>query len=313
MDKVFIIDDSLLNIQLIKEILQTDYQIESCSDSENFIDSVTCFNPDLIILDVLMPHKDGFLICKELKENETLKNIPIIFITSKNFIDDKLKGFSCGAQDYISRPFYAKEVVERVRVHIELKKSREESEHCLIHLEEKNKRLLELTKIDFLTGVSNRRYILERIKEEILRSTENKKIFSLAICDIDHFKNVNDSYGHEVGDIILKDLAQEIKKNLKSEDILARWGGEEFLILLPDKGLTEAYDSVEFIRKKISQYSCKYKQINIIKTITIGVTEFDLNESIEVNINNADAVMYLGKKTGRNRVEVYRNQELSHG
>lgn len=305
MNKILIIDDTESNIAMIKEILGNIYEIKAISDSKEITEEAIVFKPDLILLDVLMPHKTGYEICKELKLNYLLKKIPIIFITSKNGIDDKLKGFLAGAQDYISIPFYAKEVLERIKVHIDLKKSREKLEHYLTLLEEKNQRLLELSKIDYLTEVANRRYIIERIKEERLRSINHNKKFVLALCDIDHFKEVNDSYGHEIGDIVLKGLAQAIKAKLKKEDVLARWGGEEFLILMPDIDLHEAKQVVENIRENISLFKIKHKGFKIIKTVTIGLVEFDLNYSIEENINNADKVLYKGKRSGRNRVEVY--------
>lgn len=303
MNKILIIDDSLLNIQMLQEILSSEYLVSTCSSTTEILEQISRNTPDLILLDVLMPEKDGYQICTELKSNKFSKDIPVIFITAKSGIDDKIKGLSLGAQDYITRPFYAKEVLERIKVHLSLKKSKERLEHYLRLLEEKNQRLLELSKVDFLTEVANRRYIIERIKEERLRAIEHNKTFFLALCDIDFFKEINDNFGHEVGDLVLKEMASEIKKKINKEDLLARWGGEEFLILFPETSLKETKNILENLRSHVENFSISEK--GIVRTLTIGLTEFNLNFSIEDNINNADKVLYKGKRSGRNRIEVY--------
>lgn len=303
MNKILIIDDSLLNIQMLHEILSSEYLVSTCSSTREISEQIGKNTPDLILLDVLMPEKDGYQICSELKSNNLSKDIPVIFITAKSGIDDKIKGLSLGAQDYITRPFYAKEVLERIKVHLSLKKSKERLEHYLKLLEEKNQRLLELSKVDFLTEVANRRYIIERIKEERLRAIEHNKTFFLALCDIDFFKEINDNFGHEVGDLVLKEMASEIKKKINKEDLLARWGGEEFLILFPETSLKETKNILENLRNHVANFSISEK--GIVRTLTIGLTEFNLNFSIEDNINNADKVLYKGKRSGRNRIEVY--------
>jgi len=174
-----------------------------------------------------------------------------------------------------------------------------------ISLEKANKKLNELSRKDPLTGVSNRRGILEKIEYEKIRFERNKNTFCLVMGDIDHFKSVNDTYGHECGDYILIELVNTIISGLRKQDVVSRWGGEEFIILLPETQLTGGEVAAEKIRRKIAQNKFVYQDKTIPITITFGVSEFALDKTIEDCVKEADTALYKGKKQGRNRVEVF--------
>ncbi|MFN2340859.1 MAG: diguanylate cyclase [Halanaerobium sp.] len=165
---------------------------------------------------------------------------------------------------------------------------------------EKNKALEKMSRTDNLTKLPNRRHILEKINEEIVRQKRHHNPFSIIMGDIDHFKKFNDTYGHKIGDQVLEKVASLIKEEKREEDFAARWGGEEFLILLPETNIEQAYVTGERIRKEIMnmEYKANNKQLKI--TLTFGITEYDLDLSIEENINRADKALYQGKKQGRN-------------
>jgi len=182
-----------------------------------------------------------------------------------------------------------------------------------IRLEKTNKQFEELSRKDPLTSISNRRDILEKIFYESIRVERNQKTFSLAICDIDHFKSVNDKYGHECGDYILKKIADTIVSSLRKQDIVARWGGEEFILLLPETNLEGGGIVAEKVRKTISQYEFRYNNKIILISITFGVSEYSIDKSIDGCIKEADKALYRGKNNGRNRVEMFDPQDILIG
>ena len=182
-----------------------------------------------------------------------------------------------------------------------------------IRLEKTNKQLEELSRKDSLTSIPNRRDILDKIFYETIRVERNKKTFSLIMCDIDHFKSVNDKHGHECGDYILKKIADTIVSNLRKQDIVARWGGEEFILLLPETNLEGGRIAAEKIRIIISNYEFKYNNKIILINLTFGVSEYSIDKSIDSCIKEADKALYHGKNNGRNRVEVFNPKDILVG
>ncbi len=182
-----------------------------------------------------------------------------------------------------------------------------------IKLEKANKQLDELSRIDPLTSISNRRDILEKIEYETLRFERNKKVFSLVMGDIDNFKAVNDNYGHECGDYVLKALVATIISSLRKQDIVARWGGEEFILLLPETNIEGGRIAAEKVRSNISQNKFFYNKKRIPITITFGVTEYSNGKDVNNCIKEADSALYKGKSKGRNRVEIFKADDILIG
>lgn len=308
MDKILVVDDHIGNIRIIAEMLKNDYVILAANGGLKALKLAEQNLPSLILLDVMMPDLDGFETCKKLKDNFITQDIPVIFITAKNDIEDIVKGFSVGGCDYITKPFNHEELFARISTHIELRKSKELLKKYINDLEEKNDELDRVAKTDYLTGLCNRRFMMERLKEESARVIKSNSPMSLLMCDIDHFKKINDNFGHEFGDYVLKEVTKAISSSLRKYDILSRWGGEEFLILLPEADQSTTLDLAEAVRKTVSDLIIDIEKTKYSVTITIGVAIYDSSLSISDNINNADEALYEGKDTGRNRVVLFNPQ-----
>ena len=295
--KVLIVDDTPANIDILARFLkQNGLDLSVAPDAEIALKVIAKNKPDLILLDVMMPGIDGYQLCEKLKSDDLTKGIPIIFITAKSEVEDLVKGFDVGGVDYIIKPFQQKEVVARVKNQLTTVK--------LIH--EKNKLIEELdsiSRIDPLTGVSNRRDMMEVLENEQFRYERYEKVFCLLMFDIDFFKKVNDQYGHDMGDFVLKKVSAVLKKKCRKVDFLARWGGEEFLIVLPETSLAGGERAAESMRKAIESEKIKFNDHEISVTMSIGVAcqnekEMKLEELLKV----ADERLYKAKDSGRNRV-----------
>lgn len=182
-----------------------------------------------------------------------------------------------------------------------------------IKLEKANKQLEVISRKDPLTSISNRRDILEKTNYEAIRYERNKKAFSLVMGDIDHFKLVNDEHGHDCGDYVLKKIADTIVSSIRKQDIVGRWGGEEFLLLLPETSLEGGRITAEKVRRRIEQSNFDYNDKIINVSITFGVSEYSNDKGVELCIKEADTALYKGKSTGRNRVEVFNPKDILIG
>lgn len=309
MARILVVDDAKLNIKLLEELLSVYYEVFVANNGQKALQQAVEIKPDLILMDVIMPDMSGFTVCRILKNNEATANIPLIFVTSLDNSDEIVKGFEAGGQDYIVKPFNPQELYARVHNHIELKKSREVIAEYATQLEKINvqqKILLNnleiMASIDPLTGVCNRRTAIERINEEISRYKRNSKIFSFLMVDIDNFKSVNDNYGHEIGDLVIKHVVGTIQLHIRTHDSVFRWGGEEFLILLSETDSFAAYIVAEKIRKQIEDSSLDIKCGIISVTVTIGGAEYKPQIDMDANINRADKALYAGKKKCKNCV-----------
>lgn len=316
MEKVLIVDDVPANMRILGELLKEKYEILVANNGSRAVQVAQSKRPDLILMDVMMPEMDGFTACRALKLTDVTANVPVIFITARNQTDDVVKGFESGGVDYITKPFNPSELYARVKTHLELKNLREELarramqlaelnqelQSMNIQLNEANANLLLASWTDPLTGLSNRRHMMERIREEVARLNRTHGSFALCLADIDFFKNINDTLGHDCGDHVLKHLAQIMKATLREQDVLARWGGEEFLVLMPETGLAEAKSAAERLRETVAQAVIHYEGHPISLTMTFGAVAYDEGDGVDGSIRKADAALYTGKNRGRNCV-----------
>ncbi|MDA8441719.1 MAG: diguanylate cyclase [Peptococcaceae bacterium] len=318
MHTILIVDDVPANIKILGELLKGKYEILVANNGNKAVQIARSTLPDLILMDVIMPDIDGIAACNILKQHKETAEIPIIFITAKNETDDIVKGFEAGGVDYITKPFNPSELNARVKTHLELKMSREELKNYAQQLEDLNRKLgftnsqlnsaMEKLHVaamtDPLTGLANRRNITEKIKTEINRFKRTQRMFSFIIADIDFFKTINDAYGHECGDYVLKYIADLMQAEIREQDMLARWGGEEFLFFVPETDLEGAKTIAEKLRAKVERFPILYADNKISLTMTFGVAIFSPTEGMDASIRNADNALYKGKARGRNRVEV---------
>ncbi|MDT8899731.1 diguanylate cyclase [Anaeroselena agilis] len=303
MFRILIVDDSLINLKIISGLLGDKYEVSTASSGQEAILQATETVPDLILLDILMPDMDGLEVCRFLKRQSATAEIPIIFITVVSEPKDIVRAFEAGGQDYITKPFSALELCARMKTHLELKQSREELKTYARQLEAKNLELkealarLEISAItDFLTNLPNRRYMLQKIQEEIARIKRAKSAMTLILLDVDNFKDINDSVGHDCGDAVLKGIADIMRRTVREQDIVTRWGGDEFLFLLPDTDFAGGQVVGEKIRQAIGASTVPYCGKLFSVSVSFGVAQYDVELDIDANIKRADEALYRQKK-----------------
>lgn len=286
---VMIVDDTRPNVIVLQRALtNTGYNISVAFDGESALDLIPKLKPDLILLDVMMPGMNGFEVCKRLKEDPEVSDIPVIFITAMGMPKDVLTGFEAGAVDYITKPFNLQEVCVRVKTHLTLSAA--------------IKKLVQDSETDSLTGLLNRRTLLKKMENEAMRFKRNQKPFSLLFADIDFFKKINDTYGHAAGDDILINISNLLNTETREVDQVGRWGGEEFLLLLPETNIEGAVLHGNKIRELISAKPIIYDGQEIPITMSFGVSEYTEDINIEKTIDQADQRLYIAKNSGRNKV-----------
>lgn len=313
---VLIVDDNSQNLQVLADILEScGYETGFAMSGKQALDYIKLEKPDLILLDVMMPDMDGYETCAILKRDPEYSEIPIIFLTAKVETEDIVKGFQVGGLDYIAKPFNSLELKSRVKTHLELKGSQDELRESFDELREaknlieiQNEKLNEvmkqleiLSKIDPLTELYNRRSMIEEMESEEKNCQDNCS-FTIVMGDIDFFKTVNDTYGHDCGDSVLKDISKVIKLVIRKQDSVARWGGEEFLILFKDYNADNAKELTERIRKAVSTHDFNFNNSKINITMTFGISQYTEGDTLDEVIKRADNALYEGKKAGRNTV-----------
>jgi len=301
--KILIVDDSKLIRSLLKTTLESELNciIDEAKDGEEALFRAKLGGHDLIILDIFLPDVLGINLINQLIDIEK-DWVPIIMITSaedKNLLKEALEK---GAIDYIRKPFDDVEILARVKAALRTKKLYND-------LKEANEALKEMAITDDLTKLYNRRYVMSILGIEFRRSKRYKTPLSIIIGDIDRFKNINDRFGHLMGDEVLKNCARIIKENIREIDIAGRYGGEEFLVILPNTPLDGAVIVAERLRCKVSQYSievpCEEKPIRI--TMSFGVCSYPEAkiETEEDMLKAADEALYISKQESRNQTTFY--------
>jgi diguanylate cyclase (GGDEF)-like protein len=321
---VLAVDDNPLNLQVLASIIEElGYECILAMSGEEAFKALTVDNPDLILLDIMMPGMDGYEVCETIKKDPKLIDIPVIFLTAKADGEDIIKGFSVGGADYVLKPFNSSELKMRIKTHVELKRSKDKLNlvnteldntnsdllKALEAVKQKNEQLddvlveLKLTSItDPLTGLSNRRHIMEELEKVVASYKRYKNVFSLIIADIDFFKKVNDTYGHDCGDYVLQQVSKIFKQCLRKQDTLSRWGGEEFLLLIPHTDANGAIKLAERMRLLIDKNILSYCGHDFSITVTFGVSSYIKDEKFDETIKRADSALYSGKESGRNCV-----------
>ncbi|MBF0100805.1 MAG: diguanylate cyclase [Desulfobacterales bacterium] len=323
---ILVVDDYPSNLRvLIDSLKDLGWKTLVARNGEGALRQAEIARPDIILLDVMMPGIDGFETCRRLKENEAFHHVPVIFMTALSDTINKVRGFEVGGVDYITKPFDSVELIARVKVHIELKYAREALQISNQNLQEINQKLIAyqkeliayqqkleiMARIDPLTRLSNRRDIIDRFNQEINRLSRNKNLLSILLCDIDHFKNINDTYGHDCGDYVLVTIANIIRSMSRTQDHVARWGGEEFLLILTETNIQGAHIFSERIREAIITYQFIYQNHQFFVTLTSGVSQYGLmSHDLDTCIKNADLALYEGKRKGRNQSVMFKTEML---
>ncbi|MBD2692245.1 diguanylate cyclase [Anabaena catenula] len=301
---ILVVDDVKLNLQVIANILdKVGYEYTLVSNGNQALERAKSARPDLILLDLMMPEMDGLEVCEQIQNNPELSEIPIIFISASKQQDHLLQAFEKGAVDYITKPFYAAELLARVRMHLELKYSRQELKKLLHEQGELVKKLETLANTDPLTGVWNRRYLLMIAEQEIKRSQRYYLSFAVLLIDIDYFKRINDTFGHSIGDEVIIFMTKTVLSYLRQVDSFGRFGGEEFVVLLPETNINAAIIVAERIRENINNQYIFVGEKKVSITVSIGIASYNsADKTIDTIIQRADKALYQAKNQGRNRV-----------
>ncbi|MBF0459937.1 MAG: EAL domain-containing protein [Magnetococcales bacterium] len=301
---ILIVDDVPDNIRLLGSILDGEYQVMFATGGQEAMVCAVAELPDLILLDVMMPGIDGFTVCAWLRDNEHTSNIPVIIVTAMHDIDAETRGFASGAVDFLTKPVNPPAVRARITAQLALKRQREE-------LEKANAQLRELAEFDVLTGLPNRKLFQDRLQQAVVMGERNQGIFALMFVDLDRFKWVNDTLGHDAGDTLLIEVAQRMKSVVRKSDTVARLGGDEFTVILTDM----QHDSMaELVAHKILEqlatpFTLKGQEIAISGSVGIALFPGDGTTTLELT-KNADSAMYQAKEAGRNTFRFF-SQELN--
>jgi diguanylate cyclase (GGDEF)-like protein len=277
--RVLVVDDQPANVRVMGEVLRDHYDVYFATTGAKALEVALVNEVDLILLDVVLPDLDGFEVCARLKSDDRTKDIPVIFVTAREEVSDEARGFDAGGVDYITKPIRPPVVIARVRNHLELKHARD---------------LLEsLASIDGLTGIANRRRFDDCLEREWKRCARDGTPFSLALADVDHFKQYNDVHGHARGDDCLRTLARSLASlTRRPADLAARYGGEEFGLIFPG---TEAHGMCALMRDLVERAPVSVSAGAV--TLVPG-----LDDSPQFALTTADELLYEAKANGRGQI-----------
>jgi two-component system cell cycle response regulator len=312
--KILVVDDHEDNIELLRARLEArGYEVIGANDGQAALDQVDKECPDLILLDVMMPRMDGMEVVRRLKANQNLPFIPVIMQTALDSTENKVEGLDAGADDYITKPINFAELEARVNSLLRIKALQSALAARERELSDLNDRLRQISLTDGLTQIENRRSLEERLHDMWQHSVRLHEPIAVVMCDIDKFKNVNDTYGHQAGDSVLKEFAQLLKAEAREIDRVGRYGGEEFLLILPGTVLDAAVTFAERLREKVEKHTFSYAGGTLVRTMSCGVaaSPHPKVKDQEALLRAADDALYVAKETGRNRVIRFDGNEFN--
>lgn len=290
--KILLVDDNITVIKIVAYFLEIEgFEVFPISDSSSALLMAREIMPDVILLDIVMPEPDGFKVCKLLKEDRDLKEIPVIILTAETDSRDLKAAMETGAMDYIRKPVDRTELTARVNSACRIKQYED--------------RLKEMAQRDSLTGLYNHGALIGQFGKEYDKQAQNGGNIAFIMVDVDFFKKVNDTYGHMVGDRILKEISCILSWSVDASATVSRYGGEEFGIIMPGMASRPVGRLCEEIRKNIEEYRFPIdddKFINV--TVSMGFCSMSASKDIDADIiiKKADDALYKAKADGRNRV-----------
>ncbi|MBU3914509.1 diguanylate cyclase [bacterium] len=288
--RLLIVDDEANIIKSYKRMFfDSPYEIEYAESGEEAIEKAPVFKPHIVLLDIMMPGINGYRVCETILKNPDTSDAEIIFISANIASPDRMKAYHLGADDFIAKPINPEELLSKIAAKIRRRKS-----------------YLTEAMIDPLTGLGNRRYFDRSLEQYIKMSNLYDRPLALAIIDIDFFKKVNDTYGHDIGDFVLKSLSTILKQSLREKDTITRIGGEEFVMLMPGIGQDVVIEVLDRLRAKIEKSPFHHPdgKLRLYITVSIGVALFFVDAIDKDSLFKiADNNLYRAKNNGRNRVE----------
>ena len=305
-EKILCVEDSPTQAAHIKNILTTQgYQVEVAADGYQSLALARDMKPDLVVLDIMLPDIDGYSVCRKLR-SQSVSYIPVLMLSARQEVEDRLDGLEVGADDYLPKPFDARELLARVKSLLRIKRLNDDLQERLTEAQESFNVWRRVAVTDHLTGLYNRHYLQKMLQEEVAVAARYGNPLSCIMLDIDHFRNFNNQYGHLVGDEVLRGLAAILGRGSRKSDVIARYGGEEFVLLLPMTDLAAAANTARRLCRDVAATPLASEAGNLRVTISLGVAGLpdpDVNTPLKL-IAKADSALYQAKAMGRNRVVV---------
>ena len=330
---ILYIEDNAENRLLIRRVLEAEgYDVVEATDGLSGIRQAQATRPQLILMDIMMPGLDGREVTTRLRALPFLERTPIIALTASVVKGDRERAVAAGCDGYLQKPIDVDRLPSQILDFLQGKRERlspadevqylrehnkrlaerlEQKAERLTDISEANKRLASISLTDELTGLPNRRYLNRRLREELAMARRFKSPLSCLMIDLDHFKAINDTQGHQAGDALLRALAERLQTGKREYDVVGRYGGEEFLILLPQVGAEAALELAERVRTEVAKTALKDDLGRPARvTISLGISTFDGLEHLseEELIRRADEALYRAKDLGRNRSVVFTPQ-----
>jgi two-component system, cell cycle response regulator len=291
---VLVIEDHPDQRDLLAIVLQREgYRVVTAANGVEALEKLQQETIHIALSDIMMPKMDGFELINKIRTNPELKNLYVILITARIQEGDRVRGLDLGADDYITKPFSFSELLARVRVGSRVVQYQQHLEHQ--------------TQVDSLTGLYNRRAFEKKVWDEFERAKRYQHRLSLLILDIDNFKSINDTYGHHGGDAALKQISECLKSKTRQSDFPCRYGGEEFVLILPETDQESAFQVAEKIREEIRTSTFSSNNQDFSLTVSIGISSISAKRYLDWNemMHDADLALYSAKHNGKNRAEVF--------
>jgi len=298
---ILVVDDEPVNLTLLsKRLEQRGYQVSTAESAEQALAVIKADRPDVMLLDIFMPKVSGVDLLRTLRESEATKALPVILVSALGDTSHIVRGLAEGANDYVTKPVNQPILVARIEALLR-------SSAMVRRLEVQTEILSRLAAYDELTGVYNRRSLFHALENEVSRSGRYGRDLSVLLLDIDHFKSVNDEYGHSSGDVVLRAVAQRAFESLRSCDTLCRYGGEEFCAILPETNATGGVRAAERVRMAVERAPFLVNEKSLSMSVSIGIAAWKGSRGANVPdlLVAADRALYVAKNAGRNRVHLY--------
>ncbi len=281
--RILVVDDHAVNVILLAEWLAREhYVVSTAADGFEALAIIEAEEPDIVLLDVMMPELDGFEVCRRIKSDPATEHIPVIMVTALVDVGELVRGFEAGADDFITKPFKGLELMARVRLQL------------------RRKRDYERTWVDRLTGAFNLHYLEAHAPRLAARCRVARKPIAVLMIDVDHFKRINDEHGHAAGNDVLKEIVKRITSALRPSDLVARMGGEEFGVVMPETDPDAALQIAERLRRRVGDRPIE--DVTVTVSVGVAVVQPEAEEELDAALRRADAALYLAKGAGRNCV-----------
>jgi two-component system cell cycle response regulator len=315
--KILVVDDSKTQLDWVQQVLVREgFDVQTAIDGKEAIRKVRTEPPDLVLLDMVLPDMDGLEVLRIIKARTEDHFVPVIILSVKADLDSKVAGLRIGADDFLAKPFAEAELLARCAAMLRIKKLQDE-----LHVT--RKKLEEQSITDALTGLRNRRFFDERLHEEFGRAQRYSDPVSLIMLDLDHFKRVNDRFGHQTGDLVLRESAGLLRGSLRDPDIPARYGGEEFAVILPKTHVQGALAVAERVWRAIGNKVFRHSvgdgpgsapPVELRVTVSIGIAFFPSKDitTADLLVKFADEALYQAKNSGRNSICLYQAQAYKY-